>query len=177
VRAEAELSTVYDELRRIAAIHLSRSARQPSLQATQLVHEAWLRLSGREWRSKTHFMALASRAMRMVLIDTIRARHAQKREGGRDRVELGPDAEFASQGLSCPMETIIDVDRALEELVQTDGRKAQVVEMRFFGGLDFPEIAEALDVSLATAKRDWEFSRAWLFNRLAVRPAERPGTP
>ncbi|MCU0245797.1 MAG: ECF-type sigma factor [Bryobacter sp.] len=172
-----ELAALYDELRKIAAAHLSRSVSQPSLQATQVVHEAWLRLQGKDWNSRTHFLALASRTMRMVLIDALRARTAEKRQGQRERVEWAPDAEFAAPGLACPIETVIDVDRALEELAAKDERKAQVVEMRFFGGLDFPEIAEALEVSLATVKRDWEFSRSWLFNRLSRNPNSVRATP
>jgi RNA polymerase sigma factor (TIGR02999 family) len=172
-----ELAALYDELRKIAAAHLSRSVPQPSLQATQVVHEAWLRLQGKDWSSRTHFLALASRTMRMVLIDALRARTAEKRQGQRERVEWAPDAEFAAPGLACPIETVIDVDRALEELAAKDERKAQVVEMRFFGGLDFPEIAEALEVSLATVKRDWEFSRSWLFNRLSRNPNSVRATP
>ena len=147
---EADVAAVYGELHKIAVIHLSRGGKQPSLQATQLVHEAWLRLAGHGWKSRTHFLALASRTMRMVLIDAVRARMAQKREGEWERLEW-----------------IFEIDRALDELALKDERKARVVEMRFFGGLEFPEIAEALEISLSTAKRDWEFSRAWLFGRLA----------
>ena len=167
---EADVAAVYGELHKIAVIHLSRGARQPSLQATQLVHEAWLRLAGHGWKSRTHFLALASRTMRMVIIDALRARMASKREGGRERLELSPGVEFASPGISLPIEQIIEVDRALTELALKDERKAQVVEMRFFGGLEFPEIAEALAISLSTAKRDWEFSRVWLFRRLSEGP-------
>jgi RNA polymerase sigma factor (TIGR02999 family) len=165
---EVDVAAVYGELHKIAVIHLSRSARQPSLQATQLVHEAWLRLEGHGWKSKTHFLALASRTMRMVMIDTIRARMAQKRAGDWERMEWTPGIEAAGASISLPLEQIIEVDRALTELALKDDRKARVVEMRFFGGLDFPEIAEALDISLSTAKRDWEFSRSWLFTRLSA---------
>lgn len=164
----ADVAAVYGELHKIAVIHLSRSKRHPSLQATQLIHEAWLRLANHGWKSRTHFLALASRTMRMVLIDAVRARMAQKREGERERLEWAPDVEFAGASISLPMERIIEVDRALDELALKDERKARVVEMRFFGGLEFPEIAEALDISLSTAKRDWEFSRSWLFNRLGT---------
>ncbi len=167
---EADVAAVYGELHKIAVIHLSRSARQPSLQATQLVHEAWLRLAGHGWKSRTHFLALASRTMRMVIIDALRARMASKRDGDRERLELSDGVQFASPGISMPIEQIIEVDRALTELAIKDERKAQVVEMRFFGGLEFPEIAEALNISLSTAKRDWEFSRVWLFRRLSEGP-------
>lgn len=164
----SQVDEVYTELRRIAAIHLSRSSPRPSIQPTQLVHEAWLRLAGRGWSSKTKFLALASRTMRMLLIDAIRARMASKRHGGRMHLELTEHVEFAADGqTTMPIEQIIEVDRALTELAARDERKAQVVEMRFFGGLEFNEIAEALEISLATAKRDWEFSRSWLFARLS----------
>ena len=156
---------VYQELQKIAAIHLSRSARQPSIQPTQLVHEAWLRLNGRGWKSKTHFLALASRTMRMVLIDAARARMAAKRSGALERVTWTPGLEPATAAM--PIESIIELDRALDELAVKDQRKARVVEMRYFGGLEFNEIAEALEISPATAKRDWEFSRTWLFARLS----------
>lgn len=165
---DSDVAEVYGELRRIAAIHLSRSSKQPSLQATQLVHEAWLRLAGRGWNSRTHFLALASRTMRMVLIDAIRARTAQKREGDRERLELSPGTEFAAPNMTLPVESIIELDIALDELAERDPRKAQVVEMRFFGGLDFEEVADALQISTATAKRDWEFSRSWLYARLSA---------
>jgi len=164
---ESNVAEVYGELRRIAAIHLSRSSRTPSLQATQLVHEAWLRLAGRGWNSRTHFLALASRTMRMVLIDAIRARTAQKRDGDRERLDWTPGTEFAGASMSLPIESVIELDIALDELAERDSRKAQVVEMRFFGGLDFEEVAEALGISTATAKRDWEFSRSWLYARLS----------
>jgi len=163
----SQVEEVYAELRKIAAIHLGRSVKSPSLQATQLVHEAWMRLGDREWRSKTYFLALASRTMRMLLVDSIRARLAQKRPSSHERLELTPDVEFGAHNWNMPVEQIIDLDRALEELAILNERKAQVVEMRFFGGLDFSEISEALDASVATVKRDWDFSRAWLYNKLS----------
>lgn len=164
----ADIEEVYSELRKIASAHLSRTPRRPSLQATQLVHEAWLRLSGKGWNSRTHFLALASRTMRMLVIDSVRARMAQKKGGGGEHLQLNDDVEFASPAGSMPIEQIVEVDRALEELAEKDERKAKVVEMRFFGGLELDEIAEVLDVSLATVKRDWTFARAWLFARLSA---------
>jgi RNA polymerase sigma-70 factor, ECF subfamily len=163
---EANIDEVYRELQKIAAIHLSRSVRSASMQTTQLAHEAWLKLQEKGWKSKTHFLAMASRAMRMILIDAIRARMADKRQGDRERVELTPGIEFQALGLSVPVEQMLDLDVALTELARKDERKAQVVEMRFFGGMEFGEIAEALGVSMITAKRDWEFARAWLYGRL-----------
>ena len=136
------------------------------MQTTQLVHEPWLKLHERGWKSKTHFLAMASRAMRMVLIDAIRARTAEKRQGDRDRVDWTPGIEFAALQLSVPVERLLDLDAALDRLAEKDARKAQVVEMRFFGGMEFTEVAESLEISVATAKRDWEFSRAWLFQQL-----------
>ena len=162
---------VYAEMHKIAAIHLSRSGRAgtPTLQPTALVHEAWLRLSGRaSWKSKTHFLALASRTMRMVMIDAARARLAEKR-GGADaqRVDWNPEVQFGEPQQEVPLDRVIEIDRVLTQLADKDERKANVVEMRFFGGLDFGEIAEALAISVPTAKRDWEFARAWLFSRLS----------
>lgn len=162
---DQEATEVYRELHKIAAIHLSRSSSQPSIQPTQLIHEAWLRLSHRGWKSRTHFLALASRTMRLVLIDAVRARMASKRHGGQDHVTLGTGFEPAAAGM--PLESVIDLDRALDQLAIKDERKARVVELRFFGGLEFNEIAEVLEISQATAKRDWEFSRTWLYARLS----------
>lgn len=167
VTGEGDVEEVYSELRKIASAHLSRSPRRPSLQATQLVHEAWLRLSGKGWHSRTHFLALASRTMRMLLIDSIRARMAERRGAGSEHLRLSSDTEFASPAGAMPVDQIIEVDRALDDLALKDERKAKVVEMRFFGGLELQEIAEVLGVSLATVKRDWEFARAWLFTRLS----------
>lgn len=164
-----EATLVYEELQRIAAIHLRRSAKQPSIQPTQLVHEAWLRLHGRGWRSKTHFLALASRAMRMVLIDAVRAKLASKRGAGI-QVAWAGGLEVASPGM--PLDDVIAVDRVLEQLAEKDARKARVVEMRFFGGLEFSEIAETLEISETTAKRDWEFARTWMFARLQAGPGD-----
>jgi RNA polymerase sigma factor (TIGR02999 family) len=163
-----EADEVYRELHKIAAIHLSRSVRQPSLQPTQLVHEAWLRLHSQGWKSRTHFFALASRTMRMVLIDAVRYRMAEKRQADLSSITWTPGWEPSSTAM--PLESIIEIDRALTQLALKDERKARVVEMRFFAGLDFQEIAEVLEISLSTAKRDWEFARAWLFARLAEAP-------
>ncbi len=164
---------MYAELRKIAAIHLSRGAKQPSLQATQLVHEAWLRLAGYGWKSRTHFLALASRTMRMVLIDAVRAGMGWRREGEGEGRGWTRGVEAGGQGSGVGLDRIIEIDRALTDLAEKDERRAQVVEMRFFGGLEFPEIAEVLGISLSTAKRDWEFARAWLFQRLAPPGGEK----
>lgn len=164
--AHDESNEVYAELRKIAAAHLSRAVRRPSLQATQLVHEAWLRLSHKGWKSRTHFLALASRTMRMLLIDAVRARMAGRRGAGESPLALTGDEEFATESGPMALERIIEVDRALDELAARDERKAKVVEMRFYGGLELEEVAEVLGISESTVKRDWEFARAWLFTRL-----------
>jgi RNA polymerase sigma factor (TIGR02999 family) len=158
-----EVEVIYDKLRRIAAIHLRRFVAHPTLQPTMLVHEAYLRLCGSTCKSRTHYLALASRAMRQFMIDRVRARMAQKRDGAWHRVgfEVG-DAEAADVDLN----RILDIDKLLDRLAREEPRKAAVVEMRFFGGLEFPEIAEKLKVSLITVKRDWQFCRAWLFQTL-----------
>ena len=164
--ANQPIDEIYSELHKIAAIHLSRSVNHASMQTTQLVHEAWLKLHERGWKSKTHFLAMASRAMRMVLIDAVRARTAEKRQGDRERIDWAPGVEFAALHLSVPVERLLDLDAALYRLAEKDARKAQVVEMRFFGGMEFTEVAENLEISVVTAKRDWEFARAWLFQQL-----------
>jgi RNA polymerase sigma factor (TIGR02999 family) len=165
-----EISVVYDELRKIAAIHLSRAVRSRSVQATQLVHEAWLRMSGSSWRSRTHFLAAASRTMRHVLIDGLRARKTVKRGGGQESLETTPGVELQLAGLTLPIEKLMELDQALTRLAELEERKARVVEMRFFAGMEFTEIGEALEVSLATVKRDWQFSRAWLYSQLTGLP-------
>ena len=154
-----EFLTIYREMRRIAAIHLRRSPSHPTLQPTMIVHEAYLRLSGYPWKSRTHYLALASRAMRQWIIDYLRAKMAQKRDGAWIRLSL---KESAGITVNADVNRILDIDRLLDRLAQEDPRKASVVEMRFFGGLEFSEIAAQLRVSLITVKRDWQFCRAWL---------------
>ena len=161
----SELQVIYRELRRVAAIHLRRVAAHPTLQPTMLVHEAYLRLHGSSWKSRTHFLALASRAMRQFLIDYIRAKTAEKRAGTWERVVF--EDNLVPSGTACTeLSRVLDIDRLLDRLAEEDPRKASVVEMRFFGGLEFTEIAEQLKVSLVTIKRDWKFCRAWLFKAL-----------
>jgi RNA polymerase sigma factor (TIGR02999 family) len=165
---ESELESIYSELRKLAAFHLRRGVPRPSLQPTMLVNETWLRLSRQPWKSKTYFLALASHVMRKVLIDYVRARLAQKRDGAWSRVTLESSAEPHTAAFAIDLPQILAVDQALERLAELDRRKAQVVEMRFFGGMEFSEIAEALNVSLITVKRDWQFSRAWLYETLSA---------
>lgn len=161
---------VYDELRRLARSQRRRASSGQTLDTTGLVHEAYVKLAaqeGLEVRDRGHFLAVAACAMRQVLVDFARARMAAKRGGGGVRETL--DEGMAS--LDAEVETVLDVDRALERLRAHDERLARVVECRYFAGLDEQETAEALGVSLRTAQRDWMKARAWL--REALR-AESP---
>lgn len=162
----ADLESIYSELRRLAAFHLRRRAPQASLQPTALVNETWLRLARQPWKSRSYFMALASSAMRNVLVDYVRARLAEKR--GRDWTRVSVEGSGDREGMTISLVQVLAVHEALERLSQLDARKARVVEMRFFGGMEFDEIAEELNVSPITAKRDWQFSRAWLYDSLTT---------
>jgi RNA polymerase sigma factor (TIGR02999 family) len=161
---EADMERIYPELRKVAAFHLKRQSPQGSLQPTALINETWLRLARHQWKSRSHFMAAASTTMRNVLVDHVRARLAEKRGGEWTRLNIDTGSE--PEGMTFRLGQVLDVHHALERLSQLDARKARVVEMRFFGGMDFDEIAEALNISRVTAKRDWQFSRAWLYDSL-----------
>ena len=128
------------------------------------MNETWLRLARRPWKSRSHFMAAASTTMRNVLVDYVRARLAEKR--GRDWTRVSIEGGSEPEGMTFSLAQVLDVHQALQRLSELDARKARVVEMRFFGGMEFEEIAEALNISLITAKRDWQFSRAWLYDSL-----------
>lgn len=163
--AEALLPLVYDALRQVARARLSRQPAGATLDATGLVHEAYLRLAGsrdRKWAGKRHFFAAAARAMRRILVDQSRRRRAQKRGGDGKRLELD-DVDLAIAPMS---EDIEALDEALAALEQRDPRKAQVVMLHYFGGLTMEETAEALGISEPTAQRDWRFTRALLFTQL-----------
>jgi len=165
----ALLPVVYDELRRLAARELRRERRDHTLQPTALVHEAFLRLLGEravDFEGRSHFFALAARAMRRVLIDHARRALAGRRPPRAARVELTPGVEPAGADLTDPAE-ILALDAALERLAALDPRQASVVELRFFGGLSAPEAAAALGVSEATVAREWRAARAWLKRELA----------
>ena len=153
-------AAVYQDLRRLAAYYLNSESKANTLQPTALVHEAYLkmaRLRGFDCEDREHFIAVVARAMRRILVDHSRLRSAAKRTS--DPAPL----QHLSSGLSLDL---IAVDQALDQLAAEYPRKAQVVELHFFGGLEFPEIAATLDVSLATVERDWRFARAWLHDRL-----------
>lgn len=163
---EALLPLVYGELRRLAHARLGREPAGATLQTTALVHEAYLRLVGDVdpgWNGRAHFFGAAAQAMRRILVDRARARAREKRGGGRDRESLHESA------LRAPVEPMdwIALDEALERLAAIEPRKAKVVELRFFAGLEMPEIARALAVSLATVKVDWSYARAWLHREMS----------
>lgn len=157
---------VYAELRRMADMLLQRERVGHTLEATALVHEAFLKLAGGKAPDATdraHFLGIAARAMRQILVDHARRRQADKRGGGQF-VTLGDDAAAVP---ATDAETLLAIHEALDELAQRDARLAQVVELRFFGGLGETEIATALSVTTRTVQRDWAKARAWLHARLS----------
>jgi len=167
--AQAEVYAVlYEELRRQARACMRREGAAHPLQTTALVHEVFLRLAAAEcpdWQHRVHFLAVAARAMRRVLVDLARARGASKRGSGAEHIPL-------DTSLAVPINPSVDLlalDEALVALAQVDARKAQVVELRFFGGLTNDETAAVLVISTDTVLRDWRLARAWLFQRLTGR--------
>lgn len=168
------LSLVYPELRRIAGHYMHLERVEHTLPATALVNEVYVRLFGQahsEWHSRAHFFAAVAREMRHILVDHARARNAMKRPDQRLAVALSDvDVAGAERG-----EDIVALDEALSRLEKVDARASRVVELRYFVGLTEDESAEALGVSVSTLKRDWQFARAWLFDRLRHdRPAGEP---
>jgi RNA polymerase sigma factor (TIGR02999 family) len=164
------LPMVYDELRRLAEAKLAGEKPGNTLQATALVHEAYLRLVGPgdtpRWDSRGHFFASAAEAMRRILIDRARDRKRLKRGGGQVRRDLDLAAIV---GEETPPEDLIDLDAALDRLEGIDAQAATLVKLRLFAGLTVQEAASALGVSLRTAERDWTFARTWLYGQLAPR--------
>jgi RNA polymerase sigma factor (TIGR02999 family) len=157
---------VYAELRRIAAREMRREKPGRTLQTTALVHEAYLRLlkdASLSFESRAHFLGVAARAMREILIEHARARSARKRGGGAVRLTL----DDLVAPVSSPSIDVLALDEALQRLARLDERHARVVELRYFGGLSVEETAAALELSPATVKRDWTLARAWLFRELA----------
>lgn len=157
---------VYDELHRLAQSYLQRERAGHSLQTTALIHEVYLRLIDArdiQWQNRAHFFGVAARVMRQILVAFARERGFQKRGGGAQRVSLD-EAMLIDSG---QQEELLALDEALQALAQFDARKAQVVEMRFFGGLTEAEIAEALQVSPETVRRDWRLAKSWLLYELS----------
>jgi RNA polymerase sigma-70 factor, ECF subfamily len=164
--SDALVPLVYAELRRQARRALRREAQGHTLQATALVHEAWLRLDGQHdahWESRTQFLAVAAQTMRRVLVDHARTRRALKRGGGEVLVTLGD----ASNAAATPDAVdVLALDDALQCLALLDPRKARLVELRYFAGLSIPETAATLGISLATVGREWAVARMWLRREL-----------
>jgi RNA polymerase sigma factor (TIGR02999 family) len=164
----ALMPLVYDELRRLAASYMRRERPGQTLQATALVHDAYIRLmqdSKLSWQNRSHFFGIAARSMRQILVERARARHAVKRGGSRIRVTLDAGL-LAAEAPAIDLEAL---DEALTRLEALDDELAQVVEVRFFGGLSIEEAAETLGVSPATVKRRWTVAKAWLVRELGVK--------
>jgi RNA polymerase sigma factor (TIGR02999 family) len=168
--AEQLLPLVYDELRRLAVARLAMETPGQTLQATALVHEAYLRLVGTEpdkpWGGRGHFFAAAAEAMRRILVDRARDRKRLKRGGNRRRQHLDLDVLVRDDA---PADDLIDLDDALSRLAAVDTRSAELVKLRLFAGLSLDEAAAALGIVRRTAERDWAFARAWLFQQLVPR--------
>jgi RNA polymerase sigma factor (TIGR02999 family) len=160
------LPLVYDELRRIAGGHLRGERPGHTLQATALVHEAYMRLVDQRnvtWQSRAHFFGIAAQLMRRILIDYARSRQTGKRGGGALRAPLDEALVVAEDRAS----ELLALDAALQALAQVDPQQAKVVELRFFGGLTVEESAEVIGISPATVKRDWSMAKAWLHREMA----------
>ena len=164
--SEQLLPLVYDELRKLAAQRLAQEKPGQTLQATALVHDAYLRLVGpdeaRGWNSRGHFFGAAAEAMRRILVDSARRKRAAKRDGGGRRVSL----EGLEVSDTASPEQLLALDEALSRLAAEDPQKADLVKLRFFAGLSIEAAAEALGVSPATAKRWWTFARIWLLREV-----------
>ena len=160
--AEQLLPLLYDELRRLAAAKLASEKPGQSLQATALVHEAYLRLLGGDnepqWSSRGHFFGAAAEAMRRILIESARRKKSLRAGGEFDRISIH-ESEFAADGQS---DDLLALDEALQKLEAQSPRKAQVVKLRYFAGLTIPQTAEALDIAPSTAISDWSYAKGWL---------------
>ncbi|MEM7201137.1 MAG: ECF-type sigma factor [Planctomycetota bacterium] len=156
---------VYSELRRIASGYLGRERAEHTLEATALVHEAWIRVARQhdaEVRNRAHFRALASQAMRRILVDHARGKQAQKRSADAERITISAVAGDQNE----PGLDVLELDDALHKLERVSARQAKVVELRFFGGMSIDETAQALDVAPRTVDGDWRVARAWLSREL-----------
>jgi RNA polymerase sigma factor (TIGR02999 family) len=164
-KAEVLAPLVYDELRRVAAAYMRRERPGQTLQATALVHEAYLRLAdaGTPWNDRRHFVGIAARSMRQILVERARARGAQKRWGELNRVSITDSLQLASD----PESMLPSLDEAIDRLEQIDPEQAKIVELRYFVGMSVEEAAEAMEMSPATLKRRWSLARAWLFRELS----------
>jgi RNA polymerase sigma factor (TIGR02999 family) len=167
--SEQLLQEVHGELRRMASQQLAKERAGHTLQATALVHEAYLRLVGADtppqWQCPAHFFGAAAEAMRRILVESARRKRRWKHGGGKNRVDL-ESACLVGDG---PGVDVLALDEALDRLAASSPQKADVVKLRFFAGLAMPEVANALGISLATVERHWAFARAWLYAELADR--------
>jgi RNA polymerase sigma factor (TIGR02999 family) len=165
--SEHLLQVVYAELHKLAADKLARERPGQTLQATALVHEAYLRLvdvgSGPHWNGRGHFFAAAAEAMRRILVENARRKRRLKHGGEHERVDLDSD----SPDLAAPTLDLLALDEAMTRLAAIEPVKAELVKLRFFAGLTMPEAAAALEISLATAERHWTFAKAWLYAELS----------
>lgn len=161
--AEELLPLVYEELRVLAAQKMSRESPGQTLQATALVHEAYIRLVGaksQNWKGRTHFFAAAAEAMRRILIDNARRKKSLKHGGGRQRIDL--NEAVLSEGNNALSDDLIAMDEALEKLARKDKIKADIVKLRYFAGLTSGQAAEVLGIARSTADEHWAYARAWL---------------
>lgn len=159
------VAEVYDELRRIARRYMRKETAGHTLQTTELVNEAYLRLidQNTSWQNRAHFFGIAAQLMRRILVDRARARGRAKRGGMHDRMTLGEVAELIDDHIV----DLIELDRALTALTELDPRQGRIVELRFFGGLTNGEIAELKETSLSSVERQWRLARAWLYRALS----------
>jgi RNA polymerase sigma factor (TIGR02999 family) len=169
--AQELLPLVYNELRNLAAAQMAGERVPSTLQPTALVHEAWLRLTGsdhRPWRNRAHFFAAAAEAMRRILIDRARQKHALKRGAGAEHIDL----DRVDVAVAADEDSLLRINEALEKLAVQDPQSAQLVKLRFYVGLSYEETAQALGISERSAKRCWTFARAWLYRELSARAEE-----
>lgn len=172
--AEELLPALYEQLRRLAGAQMARLRPGQTLQPTALVHEAYLKLVGDRdpgWNGRGHFFGAAARAMREIIVDHARRRSAQKRGGGQV-LRLDTDLDVAPAAGAPPLDDVLAIDVALSELARVHPRKADLVVLRYFGGLTMEEAAEALGLTLRTAEREWRFARALLAEALSEGRAE-----
>lgn len=168
-RATQLLPLVYDELRALARARLAQDQPGRTIQATALVHEAYMRLVGDAdpgWNGRRHFFGAAALAMRRILVEQARRRGRIKHGGGRERIDVGD----ACQAIEPPSADVLAVDEAIHELEARDARKGQIVNLRYFAGFTAEETAEALGVSLGTVEREWRFIKVWLQEALDPKP-------
>jgi RNA polymerase sigma factor (TIGR02999 family) len=170
--AEQLWQLVYDELRRLAGAQMARESPGQTLDATALVHEAYLRLAGGQdqaFANRKHFFAAAAEAMRRILVETARRKGREKHGGGQRREQ----ADLDTLDAGAPAEELLHLHEALEQFADHDPLKAKLVELRFFGGLTLAQAAQCLNISLSTADRAWRYARAWLYNAMSTDDPEK----